>query len=159
MKLSLNPVGAQACTGVPSGLAESPAHRAHYRPMRQSRPVSARIAMSANASTPVELVPLDALPDQGFHAAEAVIDGDAEPLILYRDGGQVRAWLNVCPHAGRNLDWAPGQFLKSGDGHLVCAVHGAAFELQGGCCVSGPCKGDALRAVPVRVEDGKVVLG
>ena len=62
-------------------------------------------------------------------------------------------------HAGRRLDWAPGQFLKSRDGHLVCAVHGAAFELQGGNCVSGPCKGDALRAVPVRVEDGRVLLG
>ncbi len=115
--------------------------------------------MPASAPIPAELARLDALPDQGFHATEAVIDGDAEPVILYRDGMQVRAWLNVCPHAGRGLDWAPGQFLKSREGHLVCAVHGAAFELQGGACVSGPCKGDALRAVPVRVEDGKVLLG
>lgn len=115
--------------------------------------------MSTSTSSPVELALLDALPDQGFHLTEAAIEGDAEPLILYRDGAQVRAWLNVCPHAGRNLDWAPGQFLKSREGHLVCAVHGAAFELQGGICVSGPCRGDALRAVPVRVEDGRVLLG
>ena len=115
--------------------------------------------MPATPSAPVELAALDTIPDQGFHAAEAMIDGDAEPLVLYRDGGQVRAWLNVCPHAGRNLDWAPGQFLKSRDGHLVCAVHGAAFELESGACVSGPCKGDALRAVPVRVDGGVVVLG
>ena len=115
--------------------------------------------MPATPSAPVELAALDAIPDQGFHAADAMIDGDAEPLVLYRDGEHVRAWLNICPHAGRNLDWAPGQFLKSRDGHLVCAVHGAAFELQGGTCVAGPCKGDALRAVPVRVEDGKVLLG
>ena len=110
------------------------------------------------ASPANELALLAALPDQGFHSAEAVIDGDAEPVILYRDGEQVRAWLNVCPHAGRGLDWAPGQFLKSREGHLVCAVHGAAFELQGGTCVAGPCKGDALRAVPVRVEAGRVLL-
>ena len=74
----------------------------------------------------VELARLDALPDPGFLLVEAMVEGDAEPLILYREGEQVRAWLNVCPHAGRPLDWAPGQFLKRRDGHLVCAVHGAA---------------------------------
>ena len=106
-----------------------------------------------------ELARVDALPDQGFHLVDVVVDGDAEPVILYRDGDQVRAWLNVCPHAGRSLDWAPGQFLKSREGHLVCAAHGASFELQGGTCVAGPCKGDALRVVPVHVRDGMVLLG
>lgn len=114
----------------------------------------------SNAIAPeTELCLLAAVPDQGFHAVVGVIDGDAETLVLYRDGEQVRAWLNVCPHAGRALDWAPGQFLKSREGHLVCAVHGASFELQGGTCVAGPCKGDGLRAVSVRVYDGKVLLG
>ncbi len=115
--------------------------------------------MSSTPAVEVELSSLDAVPDQGFHAVPAVIDGDAETLVLYRDGDQIRAWLNVCPHAGRALDWAPGQFLKSREGHLVCAVHGASFELDGGLCVAGPCKGDSLRAVPVRVQDGKVRLG
>ena len=97
--------------------------------------------------------------DGGFAEGEAVLDGDAEPVILYREGDAVRAWLNVCPHAGRRLDWAPGKFLKSKDGHLVCAVHGATFEVRGGECVAGPCRGAFLRAVPVAVEDGAVVLG
>lgn len=114
--------------------------------------------MSVSAIAEIELALLHAMPDQGFHAVMAVIEGDAEPLVLYRDGEQVRAWLNVCPHAGRALDWAPGQFLKSKEGHLVCAVHGASFELQGGTCVAGPCRGDALRAVPVVVRDGRVLL-
>lgn len=87
-----------------------------------------------------------------------MLDGDAESLILHRDGAQVRAWLNVCPHAGRRLDWAPGQFLKSKDGLLVCAAHGASFELQAGQSVAGPCRGDRLRAVAVEVRDGAVFL-
>jgi len=114
--------------------------------------------MSDAIAPEVELARLDALPDQGFHAVTAVVDGDAETLVLYRDGNQVRAWLNVCPHAGRALDWAPGQFLKSREGHLVCAVHGASFELEGGICVAGPCKGDSLRAVQVQVDAGRVLL-
>ena len=107
----------------------------------------------------MRLSALNDIADGGFAEVEATIDGDAESLVLYRLGDEVRAWLNVCPHAGRRLDWAPGQFLKSREGHLVCAVHGASFELDGGIRVAGPCKGDSLRAVPVRVQDGKVLLG
>lgn len=104
------------------------------------------------------LLSLDALADGGLAEAGASLDGDAQSLILHRDGDTVRAWLNVCPHAGRRLDWAPGQFLKSREGHLVCAAHGATFELGGGSCVSGPCRGDTLRAVAVEVRDGQVWL-
>jgi nitrite reductase/ring-hydroxylating ferredoxin subunit len=101
---------------------------------------------------------VSAIEDGGFAEAEAAVGGSAESLILYRDGDTVRAWLNVCPHAGRRLDWAPGRFLKSKDGLLVCAVHGASFELQRGECVAGSCRGDALRAVAVEVRDGAIYL-
>lgn len=104
------------------------------------------------------LISLDRLADGTFAEAGADLDGDMEPLILYRDGDQVRAWVNICPHAGRQLDWAPGQFLKSKDGLLVCAAHGASFELHGGECVAGPCRGESLRAVGVEVRDGAVWL-
>jgi nitrite reductase/ring-hydroxylating ferredoxin subunit len=104
------------------------------------------------------LIALDAIPDGGFAEAEAVIDGNPESLVLHRAGGDVRAWLNICPHAGRRLDWSPGQFLKAKDGLLVCAVHGASFELIGGGCVAGPCRGEALRAVELAVVDGEVRL-
>ena len=101
---------------------------------------------------------LDAIPDGGFAEIEAIVDGEIESLILHRGGDQVRAWLNVCPHAGRRLDWSPGQFLKSKEGLLVCAAHGASFELHGGECVAGPCRGEALRAVGLAVEGGMVSL-
>ena len=104
------------------------------------------------------LITLERLADGGFAAVEATLDGDAESVVLYRDGDEVRAWLNVCPHAGRRLDWAPGQFLKSKEGLLVCAAHGASFELAAGGCVAGPCRGDSLRAVAVAVRDGAVWL-
>jgi|SRR5690606_5006458 len=107
---------------------------------------------------PKSLIALDAIADGGFAEVEAPFEGSAESLILYRQGDAVRAWLNVCPHAGRRLDWAPGQFLKSRDGLLVCAVHGASFELDGGGCVAGPCRGEALRAVEVAVVDGMIRL-
>ena len=106
----------------------------------------------------MSLIALDRIADGEFVEVEAPVDGTAESLILHRQGDGVRAWLNVCPHAGRRLDYAPGQFLKSKEGLLVCAVHGASFELGAGECVAGPCKGDRLRAVAVAVRDGHVVL-
>ena len=104
------------------------------------------------------LIVFERIQDGGFAEVEAALDGDAESLILHRDGNCVRAWLNVCPHAGRRLDWAPGKFLKSKDGLLVCAVHGASFELVQGECVAGPCRGASLRAVAVELRDGEVLL-
>ena len=112
--------------------------------------------ITAGDATP--LVALDALADGGLAAVDATVDGTPESLILHRDGGAIRAWLNICPHAGRRLDWSPGQFLKSREGLLVCAVHGASFELLGGECVAGPCRGDRLHAVEVVVRDGQVFL-
>ena len=104
------------------------------------------------------LADLDAIDDGAIVEAEALVGGIVESLILHRDGEHARAWLNVCPHAGRRLDWAPGKFLTSRDGLLVCAVHGASFELGAGECVAGPCRGEHLRAVPVEVRDRKVRL-
>ncbi len=110
----------------------------------------------ADASSP--LIAVEAVADGAFAEVEVCLEGDFESAVLYRDGAQVRGWLNICPHAGRRLDWAPGQFLKSREGHLVCAAHGASFSLENGECVAGPCKGDALRAVALQVRDGNVYL-
>jgi nitrite reductase/ring-hydroxylating ferredoxin subunit len=104
------------------------------------------------------LLRLDAIPDGGLAETSATVDGNAESLIVHRQGDAVRAWFNVCPHAGRRLDWAPGQFLLSKDGHLVCAVHGATFALPEGACIAGPCRGEQLREVPVVVREGALYL-
>lgn len=113
----------------------------------------------AGGASPALLARCEQIEDGGFLEVEAMLEGDdAESLVLHRDGESVRAWLNVCPHAGRRLDWAPGRFLKSKAGELVCAVHGATFELQRGECVAGPCRGASLRAIAVDLRDGAVWL-
>lgn len=103
------------------------------------------------------LIALSALADGVPAEVEATVDGSAESLIVLRRGGHVRAWLNICPHAGRRLDWAPGRFLLS-KGQLVCAAHGATFEPDAGLCVAGPCRGQSLRAVAVVVVGDGVFL-
>ncbi len=102
---------------------------------------------------------LAAIDDGGAIDVEAEIDGMAESLVVLRRGHQAHAYFNVCPHAGRRMDWAPGRFLVK-DGILVCAVHGASFQTDTGLCVGGPCRGASLREVPVEVNaNGEVELG
>lgn len=100
---------------------------------------------------------LDDMPEGEAIALDVVLPEGEESVILLRLGDRVNAWLNICPHAGRRLDWAPGKFLIS-RGMLVCAAHGASFSVDNGECNGGPCRGESLRVVPVRIEQGDVVL-
>jgi nitrite reductase/ring-hydroxylating ferredoxin subunit len=110
------------------------------------------------ATFPRRLCRLEDMPNGEAMALDVVLPTyGEESVILLRQGERVSAWLNICPHAGRRLDWAPGKFLIS-RGMLVCAAHGASFNIDNGECVGGPCRGESLRAVSVRVEQGDVLL-
>jgi nitrite reductase/ring-hydroxylating ferredoxin subunit len=105
---------------------------------------------------------LDDIADGGATAVDTRLADDEaagapSSVILLRHGGEVRGYLNVCPHAGRRLDYAPGKFLLK-NGTLTCAVHGASFNQSSGLCIGGPCCGDRLREVAVQVQDGVVQL-
>lgn len=79
-------------------------------------------------------------------------------IMLFRHAGVIRAWFNTCPHRGLPMNCGPGQFLLSRDNLLICAQHGARFELDTGQCVHGPCRGERLRAVEIRLEEDAVWL-
>ncbi len=97
------------------------------------------------------LIRLAELPPEGLSEIELPVEGELQSIVLRRSGDRVQAWLNICPHAGRRLDYAPGKFLLD-QGRLVCAAHGASFELEKGVCVAGPCRGASL--VPLAVAIG-----
>jgi nitrite reductase/ring-hydroxylating ferredoxin subunit len=112
--------------------------------------------------TPLEsacpaLCRLNEIPDGGASAVDAVLADGEENLILLRRGEQVRAYLNICPHTGRRLDYAPGKFLLKND-TLICAVHGATFNRADGLCIAGPCRGEHLREVALQVQEGEIRL-
>jgi len=78
--------------------------------------------------------------------------------FVVNHGGTVRAYVNRCPHAGTTLDLWPNEFLSEDGRWLICATHGAVFDPGTGDCTAGPCAGDALAALPVRIEDDSVVV-
>jgi nitrite reductase/ring-hydroxylating ferredoxin subunit len=88
--------------------------------------------------------------------------GEAEfvfSLLLHRDGLEMHAYVNCCPHFSLPLNSRPDHFLLLTGLRIMCAWHCAEFRLDDGRCVAGPAKGLALERVPVRVRDGLVYLG
>jgi nitrite reductase/ring-hydroxylating ferredoxin subunit len=98
------------------------------------------------------------LPDPGSRAF-SIGSGDW-PLrgFVVRQGDEVFAYVNRCPHAGHPLNWQPDEFLTQERTFIMCRSHGAMFEMNTGECVAGPCTGQALRKLSVHIEDEQVIL-
>lgn len=104
---------------------------------------------------------VDQLADGGaavrFEATFSALDQDLSCFAISY-GGAVFAYVNSCPHRGTELDWQPGEVFEETGLYLVCATHGALFEPDSGLCVGGPCHGEHLRSLPIKVVGNDVVL-
>ena len=79
-------------------------------------------------------------------------------VLAVRQGDQIRVYADRCPHLGTPMAWRRNAYLDAAGERLVCAAHGAQFEIGTGLCVLGPCLGDHLQALEWRVDDGNLKL-
>lgn len=91
---------------------------------------------------------------------EVELDDDKTlDCFLLKQDGEVRAYLNFCPHLGIPLNWQPDQFMSLEGTHIQCSTHGALFQLEDGYCFSGPCRGESLTPLNTKVlPSGEVYL-
>ena len=101
---------------------------------------------------------LDELDDPGCR--EFTIGDGNWPFrgFVVRKGGEVYAYQNSCVHVGHPLNWSPNRFLTKDGNALICASHGATYEVETGYCFAGPGSGRTLRRVDVVVRDGVVYV-
>jgi len=78
--------------------------------------------------------------------------------FVVRRGDAVFAYQNYCMHVGHPLNWKPDSFLTRDQTKIICASHGAIYEIDSGLCVGGPCRGKSLRRVECEVRNGEVVV-
>ncbi len=97
---------------------------------------------------------------EGRGCRSFTLGGGDWPLrgFVVRSPAGPRAFVNRCPHAGHRLDLRPHRFLTADGSLIVCASHGALFERDGGLCIAGPCTGQRLTALPLRIEADYVLL-
>ncbi len=106
----------------------------------------------------MRLCHLDDLPDGGARGFDPQRPG-AAPMLVVRRGRQVHGYVDACPHQGTPLAWRRDAYLDAARERIVCAAHGALFEIGTGRCVLGPCLGDALTPVALTLtDDGEVHL-
>ena len=109
-------------------------------------------------SNPFKLCELDEITRGDSRGFLAERNGKMESYIVVRKDDTAFAYLNSCPHIGSPLDFAPGRFLNPDKSMILCSTHGALFRIEDGFCVSGPCAGEALTAVPIDIRDGAIYL-
>ena len=104
----------------------------------------------------VEVGRLDELGDPGCREFR-IGDGDWPFLgFVVRQGDSVFAYQNFCVHVGHQLNWTPDDFLSKDRKAIMCASHGAQYEIDTGLCFRGPCVGKSLRKVELDVRDGVI---
>lgn len=86
-------------------------------------------------------------------------DNQTWSVLVVRRGGQLRAFLNACPHQYLPLDFAGPNVLSADGSMLMCSMHGAMFTIEDGRCVAGPAMSCTLTAVDVSEENGMFRLG
>ena len=101
---------------------------------------------------------LCALTDIEDPGGKGIRVGRRERMFVIRQGDAVFGYMNLCPHQGTVLDWKPNTFLTTELDYVMCATHGALFEIEDGKCVYGPCLGRSLAPIRIRVEGGNVLL-
>ncbi len=94
----------------------------------------------------IDIGPLDELTP----GKPALRKGEGRRFVCVRDGAEVHALDDRCPHQGYPLSQGTVR-----DGVLTCEWHNWKFELGSGACSFG---GEAVRRYPSRVEEGRVHL-
>ena len=81
-----------------------------------------------------------------------------DSIFVIRVDGIVRGYRNRCPHLGVPMEYRKDRFLSADRRQIVCYAHNARFLPENGLCIYGPCLGQSLEPVPLRVEQGLLLL-
>lgn len=80
-------------------------------------------------------------------------------IFIVRRGAELKAYVDACPHHGPPLPWRKDAYLNGQGDRIVCAAHGALFDIATGQCTAGAALGQSLTPVPLNIDSqGKVHL-
>ena len=83
---------------------------------------------------------------------------DGFPILLIRQGGDLRAYVNACPHQFLPLDHKGSRLLSENGRVIRCTNHGAGFSVETGEGTEGLGVGECLDRISVEFKDGVVVI-
>ena len=107
----------------------------------------------------VKMCHLDELSERRATGFDPLGNGRPSVFVVKKDSA-LYAYRDLCPHYGNTqLPWKKNEYLDRAGEVIVCAAHGARFDIRSGKCISGPCLGQSLTAVTLQVsKDGLVTV-
>lgn len=103
-----------------------------------------------------QLCHYDEIPDPGSKGLLVEAHDTRISIFIVKKNEKVYAYENSCPHTLGPLDWTPDCFLDEQGEYIICANHGALFQIPDGLCIYGPCKNQRLQALPCIIRDRAV---
>jgi nitrite reductase/ring-hydroxylating ferredoxin subunit len=100
---------------------------------------------------------LDELPEEGSARGFDLAGQGRATVFAVRHGGALHVYVDSCPHHDTPLPWRRDAYLSAAGDHIVCAAHGALFDIRSGRCVLGPCLGEHLQPVRWREAEGQLL--
>ncbi len=98
----------------------------------------------------------DDLVDGSSRGFDPLAEG-RDTMFIVRQGSDLFAYRNACPHYDMaRMAWKKDEFLSGDRSQIMCAAHGAMFDIASGACTIGPCLGQHLTPVEICVAQGKV---
>jgi len=92
------------------------------------------------------------LPNGAARGFDPRDDGE-DPLFVVRHGDELYAYRDRCPHEGARLPWQRDRYLNRDGSRIICYAHGAEFDIASGRCLLGPCLGQTLEPVRLRIDE------
>ncbi|MGH1537674.1 MAG: Rieske (2Fe-2S) protein [Gammaproteobacteria bacterium] len=106
----------------------------------------------------IAIAAVDDIIDPGSKGLSVDHNGTKLDLFIVKKDASISIYKNSCPHTQGPLDWTPDQFLDLDQRYIMCANHGALFEINTGLCVYGPCKAQSLQALPFTIKNKQIYL-
>jgi len=86
--------------------------------------------------------------------------GARENIFVVRKRRNLYAYWDACPHYGDTpMAWRTDAYLDAAGDRIVCAAHGAEFEIESGRCIRGAALGKSLTPAAIELTpSGEVIL-
>ena len=106
--------------------------------------------------------------EEALCAADEIGEGEARAFgpfdktrrkaFVVRRNGRFYAWWDRCPHFDAPIAWRANQYLNAARDRIVCAAHGAEFEIETGVCVLGAALSSRLAPAPIEMTPEGILV-
>lgn len=110
-------------------------------------------AMPVQHPDRIWICPSDRIAEGAYLKALVRYADEMASVLVFRHGGQCRAYKNLCVHMPRALDCEQDMIFDLSGRYLRCSMHGIVYDPVTGASLSEICRGQRLTSIDVLEDD------